>query len=389
MISKEHKKHSFLTKPSYGNFGRNEWAFTGTICSTIKGLANTIIQTLSMDYKCAYIDAQHGGDDENALPGRLEAGATTEYIRHPHHHQFNYNKEYSRLQLRRFFTDTDLVLVNGNHHEAKAQVVIIDPVKESSLKKRLEQLTNVQLILLADGADEVFGFVKETQPLWEQLPVYRLSETDKIIQFFRTRLQQAKPKVNGLVLAGGKSVRMGRDKGLMKWHGKEQRYHMADILEDFCDEVFISCRPEQESEIAEGYKTLTDTFIDLGQYGAILSAFRTQPDRAWLIVACDLPLVDAGVIETLVQHRDTAATATAYESPGDGLPEPLIAVWEPKSYPVLLAFLSQGYSCPRKALLNSEPHLLKAENPDVLRNVNTPDEAEEVKRLLSGEQLTA
>jgi molybdopterin-guanine dinucleotide biosynthesis protein A len=45
------------------------------------------------------------------------------------------------------------------------------------------------------------------------------------------------PLLNGLVLAGGKSRRMGTDKGVMQWHGKEQRYYMADLLQNLCVEV--------------------------------------------------------------------------------------------------------------------------------------------------------
>ena len=45
------------------------------------------------------------------------------------------------------------------------------------------------------------------------------------------------PSINGLVLAGGKSTRMGTAKDLLNWHGKEQRYFAADLLAPFCDEV--------------------------------------------------------------------------------------------------------------------------------------------------------
>lgn len=62
--------------------------------------------------------------------------------------------------------------------------------------------------------------------------------------------------------------------------------------------------------------------------------------------------------------------ATAFESPFDQMPEPLIALWEPKSYAVLLSFLAQGYSCPRKVLLNSDTLILQAPEPETLTNVN-------------------
>jgi molybdenum cofactor guanylyltransferase len=383
VISKEHKKHSIITRPGYGSFARNEWAIVGTPCGAIKSLANTVIAALSPEYKCAYVDASHAHSDaEEALPGRLAAGAVIEYTDQVQYHQLDLNIELNQFQFRQLFSAMDLVLVNGNHEQAKAQVVVIDPVKGASLKRRLSQLTNVQLFLLADGADEVFDFVKNTIPDWQNIPLYRLSETEKIVNIFRSQLSQAKPKLNGLVLAGGKSLRMGQDKGAMQWHGKEQRYFMADLLKEFCEEVFISCRTEQQAEVSSHYKALPDTFIGLGPYGAILSAFREQPDAAWLVVACDLPLLDKATLRQLHDNRDSASFATTFESPHDGFPEPLITIWEPKSYPVLLAFLSQGYTCPRKVLRNCAISMLKPFDPDALMNVNTPEELERVQQIL-------
>jgi molybdopterin-guanine dinucleotide biosynthesis protein A len=146
-----------------------------------------------------------------------------------------------------------------------------------------------------------------------------------------------------------------------------------DFLEKNCEATKLSCRPEQAGELVYTHDVLPDSFVGLGPMGAILSAFRQAPNCAWLVVACDLPLLDEAAIRFLVENRDPSAIATAYRSPESGFPEPLVAIWEPKSYPVLLQFLAQGYSCPRKVLINSPVHLLEAPNPDVLMNVNTPD----------------
>ena len=190
----------------------------------------------------------------------------------------------------------------------------------------------------------------------------------------------------GLVLAGGKSKRMGFDKGSIKWHGKEQRYYMADLLGGVCNEVFISCRPEQQHNIDHQYKTLADSYPVVGPYGAILSAFKEKPDVAWLVIACDLPLLDTATLQYLIQHRDTASIATTFESPFDQLPEPLITIWEPTAYPVLLSFLSEGLSCPRKALIRSGTNvkILTPPNPQALMNANTPEDAGKVKEILAG-----
>jgi molybdopterin-guanine dinucleotide biosynthesis protein A len=191
------------------------------------------------------------------------------------------------------------------------------------------------------------------------------------------------PPLNGLVLAGGKSRRMGTDKDLIKWNGREQRYYMADMLNKFCEEVYISYRPEQANDVDAAYKTLPDTFLNMGPFGGILSALRSQRDKAWLVVACDLPLLDDEAIRFLIMNRASQNIATTYESPFDGLPEPLITIWEPESYPVLLNYLGKDITCPRKVLMNSDPLILKSPNPNALMNVNTPGDAAKAKEILS------
>lgn len=190
------------------------------------------------------------------------------------------------------------------------------------------------------------------------------------------------PKLNGLVLAGGKSQRMGNPKDKINWHGKEQRYFAADLLASFCNEVFISCRQDQLENFDLNYIALTDTFLNMGPFGGILSALRSQRDKAWLVVACDLPLLDEKSLEFLIENRNIEKVATTYESPFDGLPEPLITIWEPKSYPLLLNFLGSGITCPRKVLINSDTLILKPGNPDSLMNVNTPEDRAKAQEIL-------
>jgi len=377
MILKDHKKHSDIARPSLGNFGRNEFAVIGTTCNNIRVLCDAIMKALSAKYKCAYVDAEH--KDKEFAETQDAFIAYTDKISFK---EFRLKKELDKFRYHQLFNESDLILVNGNHHEASKQIVVIDKVKEASLQKRISQLTNVQLILLLDNSNEIFDFVKEAVPNWKQLPILGLNETNDIISFLEKQMEKSVGTLNGLVLAGGKSLRMGYDKSSIEWHGKEQRYYMADLLKQYCDEVFISCRADQQNEVDSHYKTLPDTFVDLGPYGAILSAFREKPDAAWLVVACDLPLLDIETLQYLVAHRNPSAVATTFESPFDGLPEPLITIWEPKAYPVLLSFLSQGYTCPRKALRNNDVHIIKAENADALMNVNTQDELEKVKNIL-------
>jgi len=183
------------------------------------------------------------------------------------------------------------------------------------------------------------------------------------------------PPLYGLVLAGGRSSRMGQDKGMIKWHGKAQRYHIADLLQEFCPAVFISCRPEQEAGVDAGYRPLPDHQNDLGPLSGVMAAFKHYPNCAWLVIACDLPLVDAKAIAHLISNRNNNLLATAYENPSDGLPEPLITIWEPAAFPVLQAALKKGNSSLRKTLMRNEISVVRPLNPDILINANTEQEA--------------
>jgi molybdopterin-guanine dinucleotide biosynthesis protein A len=177
---------------------------------------------------------------------------------------------------------------------------------------------------------------------------------------------------------------MGQDKTTMHWHGREQRYHLADMLGAFCNRVFISCRQEQANEIDPAYPVLPDSVEGSGPIVALMSAFSLYPDAAWLVVACDLPLLDAGTISSLVDSRDAGCMATTFISPFDGLPEPLITIWEPGAASVLTEHLSAGFKCPRKALIRNshQVKLLSPANTDALLNANTPADREQANSKL-------
>ncbi len=383
----KHQKHAKLTRPNYGEFGRNEFSIIGTPCGDIQRLAAELTKELSKNWKIAYVDADHKSADEEAAQEQIpktafEHGAFLEYTDKITYHRFDTKTKLDTYQYRTFFNETDLVLVNGNHFKAKKQIVVIDPSKADSLKRKLDRLTDVQLFLFAEGVSEIFDFLKKHIPNYREIPAFQFSEFQKMSFFLKNQIGESIPPLMGLVLAGGKSIRMGKDKGALNYHGKPQRDYVHDLINQYCVRTFLSCRPEQSSSFSESFRILEDMFTGLGPFGAILSAFQKFPNHAWLVVACDLPLLNAETINFLTQNRNPSSIATAFNSPATGFPEPLITIWEPKSYPVLFQFLTQGYSCPRKVLINSDVHLLNAPEPSTLQNVNTPEEYKEVMSML-------
>ena len=136
-------------------------------------------------------------------------------------------------------------------------------------------------------------------------------------------------KIIGLVLAGGKSMRMGQDKGLLNYRGKPHRMYLLEELAPLCDSVFLSIRKEQEAALENDVPRIVDENIYRGPFNGLLSAHHAFPDAALLVIACDLPLVDRQVLKYLLDHRDPNSVATAFASKESNLPEPLAALWEP------------------------------------------------------------
>ena len=134
------------------------------------------------------------------------------------------------FQYRPIFNNMDAVIVNGNHFKAKQQIVVIDPKKEDSLQRKLDRLTDVQLILLTEGLNEPFNFLKENISNINEIPILKITDLKEFGIFLKNKLNAAVPPINGLVLAGGKSQRMGKDKGLLNYHGISQRQYMAKYI---------------------------------------------------------------------------------------------------------------------------------------------------------------
>lgn len=197
--------------------------------------------------------------------------------------------------------------------------------------------------------------------------------------------QNNTPPLYGLVLAGGRSVRMGQDKGTMQWHGVPQREYMARLLAGFCEKVYISCREEQTAEMGKEWPLITDAVSGAGPLTGILSALMANNNVAWLVVACDLPLLSAPTLHYLLAARRPGSIATTYRSPHDSLPEPLITIWEPAALPYLHQHIAAGYKCPRKALINNATlvNVIDCPWPQHLLNANTPEDAAEVQRIMA------
>lgn len=151
-------------------------------------------------------------------------------------------------------------------------------------------------------------------------------------------------KTYGLVVCGGNSSRMGYDKGSIIYHEKPQKYHLYEILQMFCDKVFISCNSNQLNKAEKGYMTLTDLpcYENKGPMAALLTAFTHYPENNFLVTGCDYPFISKEEIGKFLKTITKEKEAAAFYNAGDDLYEPLLAWYSCKSFDLLKKLFTEG-----------------------------------------------
>jgi molybdopterin-guanine dinucleotide biosynthesis protein A len=191
------------------------------------------------------------------------------------------------------------------------------------------------------------------------------------------------PPVLGLILAGGSSSRMRRDKAALHYRGQSQLDRAFELASRHVAQVFVSVRGDQTADPTRAPRPMiVDSEAGQGPIVGIRSALAGQPNAAWLVLACDLPFLSDAALSQLLRERDPASLATAFRSVHDGLPEPLCAVWEPAAAAALAAYQAGGGHCPRKFLMRHPVRLLEPLDRRALDNVNTPEEYAEALAAL-------
>ena len=185
-------------------------------------------------------------------------------------------------------------------------------------------------------------------------------------------------KTFGLVLTGGKSSRMKRDKALLEYHGIPQAQYIYDSLKSYCHEVYLSAQPGQWTGTAlENYLSLPDVASDLGPLGGMLAAFAKHPEANWFIVACDLVEFNHQTIKTLLENYNPAKAVVAYRNRDKGFAEPLCALYTPEAYPFFEDALKQNILCPVSILKTFEVNSIDQPAGVDLKNINTAEEFQE------------
>ncbi len=190
----------------------------------------------------------------------------------------------------------------------------------------------------------------------------------------------------GFVLTGGESRRMGADKALLEIGGRPMALRMVELVRPLVAEVALVGAPERYGHM--GVPVLADCEAGRGPLAGIVTALRASRVDWSLILACDLPFLEAGLLEVLLSE----ASSDQYDAVVPNLEEgwqPLCAAYQRRCLPAFERVLASDYPKISVAFDGLRVRALTPEllarfafNPRMFKNMNSPEDYEEAKRIL-------
>ena len=180
-------------------------------------------------------------------------------------------------------------------------------------------------------------------------------------------------KIGCAVFAGGKSSRMGTDKALLEWKGKNFIKRLCDELDDFEEKIIARGNRSEIEDVS--WQIISDIYPERGPMGGLHAVLTACRSDAMCCVSCDMPFLQIALAkklcESMEEETDAVIAVTA-----DGRKQPLCGVYSKSLLPVLEEQLLAGDYRMMKALQNVRVKyvLLDDKDSEQLKNINTPEE---------------
>ena len=189
----------------------------------------------------------------------------------------------------------------------------------------------------------------------------------------------SKNKITGIVLSGGKSSRMGREKGLCTLYGKPLIEYGVELLLEVCDDVIVSANSNSYDYL--GLPVVKDNVPGAGPAGGLSSAIHFSETDDNFILSCDMPFVSNGLIRFILSHKNGHQAVVPVNN---GFPEPLCAYYRKDTATVFDNSIKNGIYKIQKVLKNIDTAFINIDqqngfdNKLLFSNINT---GEELKRF--------
>lgn len=146
-----------------------------------------------------------------------------------------------------------------------------------------------------------------------------------------------KKNINGYVLAGGKSSRMGTDKGLLKFYGKPIIQIIVEQLQPAVSNTIIISKNEAYKKF--GLEVIPDLINDKGPAGGIHAALSHTDSDKIFVVSCDMPNITTNAIQYIIEQSFHSQITLPLNN---GNVEPLFGVYAKTCLPLWQQLIEQG-----------------------------------------------
>jgi molybdopterin-guanine dinucleotide biosynthesis protein A len=121
-------------------------------------------------------------------------------------------------------------------------------------------------------------------------------------------MKNINPHITAIILAGGKSSRMGQDKGLMLLNGKYFVQHVIDAVSSLASDIIIVSN-QSEYEVL-GYRVEKDIIKENGPLAGIYTGLVYSQHNINIVLSCDVPLISTKMLEFLLNHNSESYDVT-------------------------------------------------------------------------------
>lgn len=143
--------------------------------------------------------------------------------------------------------------------------------------------------------------------------------------------------MNLIILAGGKSSRLGNDKAFVKFEGVPIIERILSVLGTlFRKCIIVANTPEKFADL--GCRLVADVYREVGPLGGLQAGLTASDSELNLVTACDMPLIKPEVVKYLISIKGEDAVVPVI----GGFPEPLLAVYSTRCLPVIEKMIRNG-----------------------------------------------
>lgn len=191
-------------------------------------------------------------------------------------------------------------------------------------------------------------------------------------------------KLVSLVLAGGLSSRMGKDKGMLEHNGQPWVLQTAALCSSVNLSVFYSINASQKEQYLP-LLSVEDTIIDSvdvkGPLAGLLSFYIQYPNTDVLLLPCDMIQLEKSVLEELIQSYETLSIGhdIIVFQHGDGTIEPMPGIYTKEALKKLYWLYAAGELKKHSLkycieISNSDFIYIQPEMEKLFMNANTPED---------------